>query len=410
MRANLLCLLSLSLLLAPSLAGASSLDDSFDGTAVDTSKWYVEGDSVVEAGGKLTMTLPTSGAAVAAALTAHSTLPGPFQYQVDYELLQWPEDDYAGVGLLAILPSDSWTNWSVQRANLLVGSSFEQAYLADYVPPPGDTDFIYGLTSTADMAGTLRLARDRNSVLTVSVKPAGAGAWVAIYSTSMSADEVRPNLMCWTDGLAPITVAFDNFRANSGSFTDVPADYWAYPAIAAAFDAGVVQGYADNTYRPTLPVDRGSMAVYLARAIAGGDDAVPQPGAGTQSFTDVPADHWAYRHIEYVASSEVNVVQGYPGGNYKPGDPVNRGQMAVYIARAMVTPSGDAGVPDPPAGDPTFSDVAAEGDWSWCYRHVEYLAAEGIVQGYWDGTYRPDEAVTRDQMAVYVARAFALPM
>jgi hypothetical protein len=35
---------------------------------------------------------------------------------------------------------------------------------------------------------------------------------------------------------------------------------------------------------------------------------------------------------------------------------------------------------------------------------------QGVVKGYDDGTYRPTEAVTRDQMAVYVARAFKLPL
>jgi hypothetical protein len=39
---------------------------------------------------------------------------------------------------------------------------------------------------------------------------------------------------------------------------------------------------------------------------------------------------------------------------------------------------------------------------------VEYLAEEGVVQGYADGLYRPTTTVTRDQMAVYVARAFGL--
>jgi hypothetical protein len=191
-------------------------------------------------------------------------------------------------------------------------------------------------------------------------------------------------------------------------FDDVPLDYWAYLAIAATLDAGIVQGYWDDTYRPAGQVDRASMAVYLARALAGGDEAVPDPSGDTPSFTDVGTDHWAYKYIEYAASPEANVVQGYPGGNYKPDDLVSRGQMAVYIARAMVTPSGDAGVPDPPAEDPTFSDVTATGNWSWCYKHVEYLAAADIVQGYPDGTYHPATIVTRDQMAVYVARSFEL--
>ena len=42
------------------------------------------------------------------------------------------------------------------------------------------------------------------------------------------------------------------------------------------------------------------------------------------------------------------------------------------------------------------------------YTHVEYCVENGVVSGYLDGLYHPDYAVTRDQMAVYVARAFGL--
>jgi DNA-binding beta-propeller fold protein YncE len=193
-------------------------------------------------------------------------------------------------------------------------------------------------------------------------------------------------------------------------FPDVPPEHWCFAEVIACADVGVVAGYPDGGYHPAASVSRGQMAVYIARAVATptGDEGVPDPPPGTQSFADVDADHWAYRYVEYAYAN--SIVQGYWDGTYRPDLEVNRGQMAVYIARALVSPTGDAAVPDPPAGDPTFSDVTATGDWSWCYKHVEYLAAEGIVQGYADNTYRPANAVTRDQMAVYVARAFQLPM
>ena len=47
-------------------------------------------------------------------------------------------------------------------------------------------------------------------------------------------------------------------------------------------------------------------------------------------------------------------------------------------------------------------------DTFWSYKHIEYCVEHGVVQGYDDGIYRPDWDVTRDQMAVYVARAFDL--
>jgi PKD repeat protein len=198
-------------------------------------------------------------------------------------------------------------------------------------------------------------------------------------------------------------------------FTDVAADHWAYDAVMACVAEGIVSGFPNGTYAPAAQVTRDQMAVYLARALAGGDAAVPT-GSEMPSFSDVPHtglgddgtdSYWAYRYIEYCAAQ--NVVLGFPGGNYRPTDVVNRGQMAVYVARALVAPAGDAALPAPPTNS-TFIDVTPDNDWRWCYQHVEYLAAEEIVQGYWDGTYRPGETVTRDQMAVYVARAFALPM
>ena len=46
----------------------------------------------------------------------------------------------------------------------------------------------------------------------------------------------------------------------------------------------------------------------------------------------------------------------------------------------------------------------------WAYKHIEYCVENGVVQGYDDGLYRPDRDVTRDQMAVYIVRAFELAM
>jgi Tol biopolymer transport system component len=189
------------------------------------------------------------------------------------------------------------------------------------------------------------------------------------------------------------------------TFTDVPEDYWAFEEIMACVDAAVVAGYAEGDYKPLLPVSRDQMAVYIARSLAGGDDNVPM-GPAEPSFPDVPTDQWAFDYIEYTVLQ--NVVQGYPDGEYKPALEVDRGQMAVYIARSIATPTGEAGLAsyDPPTVA-TFLDVAPD---FWAYKHIEYCYEHGVVQGYGDGNYHPEWVVTRDQMAVYIARAFDLMM
>ena len=204
-----------------------------------------------------------------------------------------------------------------------------------------------------------------------------------------------------------------------GTFTDLPAGFWAYQHIEAAVANGVVQGYPEGDYKPTLSVTRDQMAVYVARAMAGGDGNVP-PGPPTPTFSDVPntgygADgtdpYWAYKYIEYCADPAQDVVKGYEDGTYQPLVPVNRGQMAAYIGRAIA--GGDSFFDSyTPLGGPSFPDVPDTGygedgtEPYWAYKYVEYIADAGVTQGYPDGNYHPDVVVTRDQMAVYISRAF----
>jgi hypothetical protein len=185
------------------------------------------------------------------------------------------------------------------------------------------------------------------------------------------------------------------------SFSDVPATWWAWKQIEAAVANGVVQGYTDGTYQPTWTVTRDQMAVYIARALAGGDGNVPA-GPATPTFTDVGAGFWAYRYIEYCADPAQEVVKGFEDGSYQPGLAVNRGQMAVFIGRALA--GGDSFFASyVPPGGPSFPDVSSG---FWAYKYVEYIADAGVTQGYPDGKYYPEVNVTRDQMAVYVSRAF----
>jgi hypothetical protein len=80
--------------------------------------------------------------------------------------------------------------------------------------------------------------------------------------------------------------------------------------------------------------------------------------------------------------------------------------MAVYVARAIATPTGEAGLADYVPADPrNFPDVPSD---FWAHKHIEYCVENGVVAGYEDGLYHPEIVVTRDQMAVYVARAFGL--
>jgi PKD repeat protein len=182
-------------------------------------------------------------------------------------------------------------------------------------------------------------------------------------------------------------------------FLDCGPDNWAFDDTLLCVYFEIVQGYAGGIYLPELPVSRAQMATYISRALAGGDSSVPD-ATPPATFDDVPDDYWAWKYVEYAVTE--NVVQGYSPTMYAPEVDVDRGQMAVFIARARAW----VNVGDPMDTAPElFPDVPA-GFWSGTA--IEACVDNVVVQGYADGNYYPDNVVTRDQMAVYVARAFGL--
>ncbi|MFB3882474.1 MAG: S-layer homology domain-containing protein [Armatimonadota bacterium] len=187
-------------------------------------------------------------------------------------------------------------------------------------------------------------------------------------------------------------------------FGDVDCGFWAAREIAACVRATIVFGYGDGLYRPEIVIDRGQMAAFLARALAGGDANVPDVPPVVMTPEDVPEDYWAWKYIQYLLGQ--GIIVGYQDGSYLPSGEVTRGQMAVFVARSIVSPTGEEGlIPYVPPTTPTFTDVPTS---YWSYKHIEYCAEQGIIKGYDDGNYRPASYVTRGQMAVYVAKAFGL--
>jgi DNA-binding beta-propeller fold protein YncE len=252
----------------------------------------------------------------------------------------------------------------------------------------------------------------------LAVDPRDGSCWVAANSSfdlvRLSSEGVelsRQKIVHFAESIAVNPVDGSLWIADVGAgqlahlawpallFTDIASDFWACGEIAACAGAGIVSGYEDGTYGPSGEVDRAQMAVYIARAMAGGEENIPE-GGRPRSFVDVPREHWAFDHIEYLKAA--GVVTGYALRVYAPDLPVTRDQMAVYIARSTgwVT-NGD----DMTGTSELFPDVPAG---HWAGTAIQECLDRGIVQGYEDGCYHPEIVVTRDQMAVYVAMAFDL--
>lgn len=115
-------------------------------------------------------------------------------------------------------------------------------------------------------------------------------------------------------------------------------------------------------------------------------------GRQLASFTDIPGNTHE-RNIEKLVLN--GITSGVGGGRYGVADTVTRGQLATFIARAL----GLA-----PLADGPFTDTAG----SIHEGNINAVAAAGIVSGFSDGTFRPGDPVTREQLASFIARALEL--
>jgi hypothetical protein len=189
----------------------------------------------------------------------------------------------------------------------------------------------------------------------------------------------------------------------SSLFVDVLPGHIFRPWIEALVGAGITAGCGTDPprYCPDQTVTRAEMAVFLLRGIHGGDYTPP---AASGIFADVPLSD------AFVAWIERLFVDGITGGcgtspaRYCPAQSVTRGQIAVFLLRAKHGPSYE-----PPAATGIFADVPLAhpfADW------VEQLAREGITGGCGTGParYCPNDTITRGQMAVFLVRAFGLPL
>ena len=178
------------------------------------------------------------------------------------------------------------------------------------------------------------------------------------------------------------------------AFTDVnPADLL-LPAINLLRQFGITTGCgnAPPLYCPAANVTRGQMAVFVVRAIRGGDSF---PYTAEPYFSDVPAAHPFFKWIQ--AMRDLGITSGCGASTYCPESPVSRGEMAVFIIRARYGAAASFTFP----ATPGFTDVpAANGFFPW----IQKMQQLGITSGCGASTYCPNDPVTRGQMAAFLMR------
>ena len=113
-------------------------------------------------------------------------------------------------------------------------------------------------------------------------------------------------------------------------------------------------------------------------------------------FADVSEGDWYYEAVRFV--QENDLMNGYGGGNFAPNAQLSRAQLAQILFNKEGRPGVDYLL--------DFSDVAGE---AWYTEAIRWTASQGIVGGYGNGTFGPDDPITREQLAVMLWRYSGSP-
>lgn len=111
-------------------------------------------------------------------------------------------------------------------------------------------------------------------------------------------------------------------------FSDVPKEYPSSGYIQSAAEAGIINGFADGTFKGNNNVTRGHMAAFIARGFGLTKEA-------NVSFKDVPKNSTAYKPSRQL--SYYQITTGYEDGTFKPNQPVSRQHVAVFLTRTLKT-------------------------------------------------------------------------
>ncbi|HEY8449699.1 MAG TPA: S-layer homology domain-containing protein, partial [Bacillota bacterium] len=175
------------------------------------------------------------------------------------------------------------------------------------------------------------------------------------------------------------------------AFRDM-AGHWAAQVVAALASRGVIQGYPDGTFGPERSVTRAEFATLLVRGLRT-ERQLPDVGEPLP-FADrdvIPA--WAAGSIGVAARQ--GLLGGYEDGTFRPERPITREEAAVILSRL---PEVAEVAPDPIA----YTDADAIS--AWARLGVVLASGAGLVEGYPDGSFRPQAPITRAEAAALIER------
>ena len=220
---------------------------------------------------------------------------------------------------------------------------------------------------TSNTSGTVRFTDVSSGTYTLLEKKAPEGYVLSneTYTLTVSGSRVTMN------GKAYSPVTFVNRKAAELNRTD----HFAF-----------LVGYTGGTFGPERNMTRAEVTTMFARLLT---EQIEADKTYSNTFTDVPKGYWAADYIGYM--QQFGIITGYSDGSFRPDAPVTRAEFAAIASRFEKLTEGSK----------SFTDVP---DTYWAARYINFAATRGWVTGYSDGTFKPENPITRAEVAAVTCR------
>ena len=221
--------------------------------------------------------------------------------------------------------------------------------------------------ATSNTSGTVRFTDVSSGTYTLLEKKAPEGYVLSneTYTLTVSGSRVTMN------GKAYSPVTFVNCKAAELNRTD----HFAF-----------LVGYTDGTFGPERNMTRAEVTTMFARLLT---EQIEADKTYSNTFSDVPKGYWAANYIGYM--QQFGIITGYSDGSFRPDAPVTRAEFAAIASRFEKLTEGSK----------SFTDVS---DTYWAARYINFAATRGWVTGYSDGTFKPENTITRAEVAAVTCR------
>lgn len=288
---------------------------------------------------------------------------------------------------------NEWYDIKVEVSNYEIKAYLNDEFICSYTKPQ-EYGPVYASSVYNEESGEVivKVVNTLDSNVNVGINVNGANVASNIADTTiMSGDTSLENSLENKNAIMPkdgeITNASNSFTynapADSLSIIHLPTDSTVHEPY--------ISGYTDGTFRPDNTITRGEAATIIAKL-----DGIDGINEYKSAFNDVADNAWYKNYVGF--ANEKGYISGYENDTFKPENPITRAEFTaiIYNYTHIYKPS------KPSKEKSHYSDVTSD---HWAAGYINAMALSGLISGYADGTFKPNNTITRAEAITMINKA-----